>query len=438
MSIFSRSVNGTAAFYWIVFGQLVSLLGSGLTSFALSVWVFRETGSALAYSVVLVFILLPVALGSFVAGPLVDRWDRRRILMITDTTSALLTLGLALLYHDDQLQLWHVYIALFIGGIATSFQIPAQQAIIPLLITKEKLGRAAGLSQLPGTVSEIFSPLLAGVLLVSIGLGGVFLIDMLTFIIGISTVFVVHIPAPIVTEKNTQSSRFRDEFTAGFRYLWINRPFLHLTGFITLTVFTLGAYYALYPPLILTLASEDVLGIVNALIGVGSLVGAGFLSLWQIKRRMRAIFVAAIVMSAGGIFAGVQTDLIGITIGLIAAFGSLPVLIGLNRVLYQLKAPPHLLGRIFAFRLAVGTTAQTIGALLAGLLAERVFEPIIIQSGEAGRGIALALIVTGGVFFAGTLLFAFIPTLRQLERRLPDYEPLATLAQSEPTPSPTD
>ena len=130
----SRSVNGASAFYLIVFGQLVSLLGSGLTSFGLSVWVFRESRSTLAYSVVLVFILLPVALGSFIAGPLVDRWDRRRILLLTDTTSALMTLALALLHSTHQLQLGHVYVALFVSGIALSFQIPAQQAIVPLLI----------------------------------------------------------------------------------------------------------------------------------------------------------------------------------------------------------------------------------------------------------------------------------------------------------------
>jgi MFS family permease len=305
----SRSVNGASAFYLIVFGQLVSLLGSGLTSFGLSVWVFRESRSTLAYSVVLVFILLPVALGSFIAGPLVDRCDRRRILLLTDTTSALMTLALALLHSTNQLQLGHVYAALFVSGIALSFQIPAQQAIVPLLIQKEKLGRAAGLSQLPGTMSEIVAPLLAGALLVSVGLGGIFLIDFVTFLIGIFTIFLVNIPSPLPETSPTSAPGFREEFTAGFRYLWIQRPFLYLTGYITLMVFTLGAYYALYPPLILSMASDNVLGLVNALIGLGSLAGVVLLGIWKIDRRVRAILAAGLLMSLGGIVAGLRPNL---------------------------------------------------------------------------------------------------------------------------------
>jgi MFS family permease len=408
-------LHGTAAFYCIVFGQLISLIGSGLTSFGLSAWVFRETGSPLAYSVVLVFILLPIALGSFVAGPLVDRWDRRRILILTDTTSALITLVLALLHTTGQLAIWHVYIALFVSGIAAAFQIPAQQSIIPLLVDRSRLGRAAGLSQLPSTVSEIIAPLLAGGLLLTIGLGGIFLIDMTTFVIGIISVFIVQIPPLSPHDIQAAAPSLRQEFTAGFRYLWTVRPFLYLTAFITLTIFTLGAMYALYPPLILTLTDEGTLGTINALTGIGSLVGSMLLTLLPIQRRIRAILIAALVMGAAGFAVGLNTHVLWIAVGLVIYFGALPVVIGLNRTLYQLKAPAHLLGRIFAFRLAVGTFAQTLGALLAGLLAERLG-----ATGDVEQGIGAAIVFFAAVFGVGTVIAAATPMLHSLERKLPD------------------
>ena len=350
-------LQGMSAFYFITFGQLISLLGSGISSFGISVWVLRETGSTLAYSGVLVFILLPIALGSFIAGPLVDRWDRRRILIITDSVSAGVTVLLALLYTTIGLQLWHIYVALFVSGIALAFQFPAQQAIIPLLVPKEQLGRAAGVSQLPGSVSEIAAPVMAGILLTAVGLGGVLLIDFVTFLVGITTVLLVRIPPPQAAPEKTGTS-FREEFLAGFRFLWDKRPFRYLTGFITLTVGILGAYQALYPPLILALGNETTLGIANTIIGVSALVGTTLLSIIVIRRRMRAIYLAGLVMGVSGLIAGWQPNLFIAIPALAIGFGVLPILIGLNRVLYQVKAPAEILGRVFAFRLAVRVIAS--------------------------------------------------------------------------------
>ncbi|MEL7435770.1 MAG: MFS transporter, partial [Chloroflexota bacterium] len=255
-----------------------------------------------------------------------------------------------------------------------------------------------------------------------IGLGSIFFIDFATFLIGILTIFLVDIPSPQPDTSLIEEPKFIEEFTAGFRYLWVHRPFLYLTGYITLMVFTLGAYYALYPPLILSLASDSVLGIVNALVGVGSLIGAILLGIWKFKKRVRVILLAGILMSLGGMFAGMQPTLFLIVPGLVLAFGTVPFLIGLNRALYQLKAPPALLGRIFAFRLAVGTGAQTIGALLAGFIAENVFKPVSVDTLGAGQGIAFTLLLFGWLFLITTLIAFTIAPLRQLEQRLPDFQ----------------
>lgn len=418
-----KRFTGERAFHVLVFGQLLSLLGSGLTGFGMSIWILRETGSTLAFGVSLVVILLPIALGSFIAGPLVDRWDRRRMLIVADSALGVLTLILALLYQSDQIALWHVYLTSFLSGLALAFQIPAQQAVMPLLLPQDKLTRAAGISQLPGTVSEIVAPLLAGALIVSIGLFGIFLIDVITFVIGIVTVLLVHIPPLPPTNPTVSRPRFSDEFMAGFRYLWVQRPFFYLTGFITLTVFTFGVYQTLVPPLILRMSSEAMLGVTQSLIGVASLVGVVLLSTWKIRGRIRAIFVSALIMAGAGVSAALPVHLVW-TMGSIAlAFGVVPVLIGLNRALYQAKAPSELLGRIFAFRLAAGTTAQTLGALLAGLTAEAVFTPII--GIERSSNAALALFAL--IYLVGVGILLFIRPLRQLETRIPDRQQVPSL-----------
>jgi hypothetical protein len=264
---------------------------------------------------------------------------------------------------------------------------------------------------------------MAGILLTAVGLGGVLLIDFATFLVGIATILLVRIPAPHQAAIEKPQTSFREEFLAGFRFLWEKRPFLYLTCFITLTVGTLGAYQTLYPPLILTLGTEATLGIANTLIGVSSLVGTTILSIIVIRRRMRAIYIAGLVMGISGLIAGWQPSLFSMIPALAIGFGVLPILIGLNRVLYQVKAPAAILGRVFAFRLAVGTTAQTLGALLAGLLVEGVLDPLLVTSpAESGRGAALALIVTGTLYLVGTLLAIAVRPLRQLELRLPDQD----------------
>jgi MFS family permease len=412
----ARRLTGQSAFYTIVLGQLFSLFGSGLTGFALSVWIFQETGSTLAYGAVLVMILLPITLGSLVSGPLIDRWDRRKVLLITDTISACGTLAIAALHLTGNLQLWHIYLVLFTNGLATSFQFPAQQAVIPLLVEQSKLTRAAGIVQLPDSFSTIVAPLVAGALLDRIGLGGILLIDVITYFIGVFTVYIVQIPPVQAQGRKLTPGRLWAEFTVGLTYLKEARPFLYMTGYITLMVGVLGAYQATYAPMILNLSDGTTLGAMNTVIGVGTLLGTALLSVWNIQWRMRALLISGVVMGVGGLLAGFSSNLIWIGAALFLAFGASPFLIGVNRALYQLKMAPEILGRVFAFRLMVGTLGQILGVIVSSVLAAQL---------PVERPIAWTLSGFGALFLVGTLVASRLPPLRDLETLLPDNQPPA-------------
>src|SRR5512138_1546391 len=161
----------------IWFGQTISLLGSGLTGFALGVWVYQTTGKVTSYALVALFTVIVTLLLSPVSGALVDRWNYRLMMLVSDAASALTTLVIAGLFYTGKLELWHIYVSVALNAGFATFQQPAYTALISRLVPAEQLGRASGMVQMGLAVSDVFAPLLAGMLLVQIKLSGVFLID---------------------------------------------------------------------------------------------------------------------------------------------------------------------------------------------------------------------------------------------------------------------
>src|SRR3990172_2252777 len=156
----------------IWFGQLVSTLGSGLTGFALGVWVYQQTHSVTLFALNMLAQTLPNVLLAPIAGALADRWDRRRVMLLSDVGAGLSTLAIALLFLSGRLEIWHVYIVTAVGAACTAFQWPAYSAATTMLVPKQQLGRAGGMVQIGEAMGQLISPALAGALFVAIGLGG--------------------------------------------------------------------------------------------------------------------------------------------------------------------------------------------------------------------------------------------------------------------------
>ena len=178
-------------FLIVCLGQLVSLTGSGITSFALGVWIYQKTGSVTQFALMALAATLPMILISPFAGALVDRWNRRWAMILSDTGAALCTLCIATLFWYDRLEVWQLYLLTAIAGTFNAFQWPAYTAATTMIVPKEQLGRASGIMQIGRGVAQVVAPGIAGVLLVTIGLRGIILIDFASFTIALMTLLFV-------------------------------------------------------------------------------------------------------------------------------------------------------------------------------------------------------------------------------------------------------
>ncbi|HXD12080.1 MAG TPA: MFS transporter, partial [Anaerolineales bacterium] len=185
------SVQGMKTFLVIWVGQLISILGSGLTSFALGVWIFSQTGKATPFALTILFGNLPRILLLPVAGSLADRWNRRWVMILSDTGNALVTISVFVLLLFGNLQFWHIYLIVTLGSIFSAFQEPAYSASVTMLVPKKDLSRANGMIQMGQALEMVVTPIIAGVLFVAIGLSGILVIDFVTFLFAVGALLLV-------------------------------------------------------------------------------------------------------------------------------------------------------------------------------------------------------------------------------------------------------
>jgi DHA3 family macrolide efflux protein-like MFS transporter len=191
-----KKPTGMFGFTLVWIGQLVSILATQMTTFALTIWVFQKTGSATSLALVQVFFITPLLLVSPIAGVMVDRHNRKLMMMVSDLTAGLATVAILVLQYLGVLEVWHLYVAAVFQGLGNSFQWPAYSAAISTMLPKEQYGRANGMMSLLEMGPGIFAPLLAGALFPIIGLTGVLSFDVITFIFAIVVLIWVRIPQP--------------------------------------------------------------------------------------------------------------------------------------------------------------------------------------------------------------------------------------------------
>jgi len=420
-------------FFIVWGGQLVSVLGTTMTGFGLQIWVFVETGSVTNLALVSLFFTLPAIIISPFAGALVDRWDRRNVMLASDAIAGAATLLVAILYTTDALALWHIYILVGIGSAGNAFQAPAWMASIPLLVPKAQLGRANGLVQLNEGLSLVLAPAIAGFLLVTSGLGAVLLVDVVTFLVGVSTLAVVRIPRP---EQHTETSTgsVLGDAIAGWRYIKERSGLFGLLWVYAGVNFSLAFGNVLFIPLVVSFASEGAAGGVLSAAGFGLVAGSIAVSAWGgPKKRVRGTMIAIAVGGIGVAFAGVRPSVVVVTMSAFSLMAVIPVANTASQVLWQLKVPPAVQGRVFAIRRMISQGISPVAILLAGPLADNVFEPLLVEGGGLagsvgtligtgqGRGIGLMFIVTGLLTFLLGIVGYALPRVRHLETELPDY-----------------
>lgn len=422
------------AFGLMWFGQLISLVGSGLSRFALGVWVFERTGSATQFTLILLFAFLPGLLTAPLAGALVDRWQRRWVMFGCNLTSALGVLGIVLLVRADALQIWHVYLVAGISSAVNSFHWPAYIASTTQMVPKRHLGRANGLLQFGMASAESLAPVLAGVLLAWVGMAGLVLIDVVTFLFAASTLLLVRIPQPEASGagRRARGGLFRE---AAFGWTFIReRPgLLGLLVFFALINLVSSGCTALVIPMMLSFSTREVLSYVQSASGAGLLVGSIFMTVTGGPRpRIYGVLGFGLLFGVALAIAGLRPSPVLIGTGLFLAMFGVPLINGSSQAIWQVKVPPDVQGRVFAVRRLIAQFTAPLGFLCAGPLADYVFRPLLAEGGPLagsvgrvlgvgpGRGIGLIFVIAAALPIVVSLWSWARPHVRRVEEELPD------------------
>jgi DHA3 family macrolide efflux protein-like MFS transporter len=421
-------------FLLIWFSQLISLTGTGLTGFALGVWVYQRTGSVTQFALISIATTLPGILFSPIAGALVDRWDRRWAMFLSDAGASMCTLSICLLLFAGRLQVWEIYIAMAISSTVTAFQWPAYSAATTLLVPKKHLGRASGMVQIAEAVAQIGSPVMAGVMMGIFPIYTILLLDFATYLFALFILLITRFSKPEATaESKARQGSLLHEAAFGWNYIVARPGLVGLLIFFAVINFSTGFAQVLFTPLVLSFTTPVVLGTIMSVGGIGFLGGSLVMSIWGgPKRRILGILGFNLMQGVAFLAAGFPPRVIIIAVAVFFLFFSIPMIDGCSQAIWQVKTAPDVQGRVFAMRRMIAWSALPLSYFLAGPLADHLFTPLLIQGGPLadsvgqitgvgpGRGIALFFIVMGLIVLAASGVGFLYPRLRGLEVELPD------------------
>ncbi len=426
--------KGMLTFTIVWVGQLISTLGSGLTSFALGIWIYQETGSPTLFVINILVWTLPNVLISPVVGVISDRWDRRLVMMMGDTGAGLSTLFVVMVLFLGDLQIWHIYLATAINSTFGAFQWPAFSAATSTLVPKKHLGRAAGMSQIGDAVSHFATPAIAGALYVSLGMKFILTVDLVTYLAALGTLMAVRFPRPRSTEAGeSQKESFWGEALFGWKYIRARPGLLGLLTVFASLNFLWSLTFPLLVPMLLDMTTPDMVGYVQSIGGLGMLISTLVMSAWGgPKRRILGIFWAEALSGVAGIFLGLRPSLSMISAAMFGMHLILPTSNANSQAIWQSKVAQDVQGRVFAIRRMIAFSIEPIAVILAGPLAERVFEPQMMPGGGLasifgdllgtgpGRGIGLMFALSGFVYVLIAMVILLHPRIRRVEVELED------------------
>ncbi|NMO13493.1 MFS transporter [Pyxidicoccus fallax] len=429
-------------FFTVWFGQLISTLGSGLTNFALGAYVYETSGSVTNFALVMFFGSLPLVILSPLAGVLADRWDRRKIILWGDIGSAvsILLIWLLLVGHDSgywTIKAWYFYLPLFLGSACSALCFPAWIATVPLIVPRQHLGRASGMTELSSALAQIFGPILSSSLMGPIGLRGILVLDAISYLFAVGVLLFVRFPQPSRdAEKSDAPRSLKEDLREAWNFIRERPGLRRLMLFVTSIGFVVYMVMLLINPLVLAFGDVQDLGRIATTAGVGGLLGGILTSVWGgPKRRVLGLMGFSAVASLVLLLAALPPS-VPLIAGAAAVFlFTFPLISSSNQVLWQTKTPPSLQGRVASLRRVLFQGTGLTVTLMGGILADQIFEPAMMPGGVLastlgqvigvgkGRGIAVMFIALSGLLLANVVMLAFSPRVRNLETELPDVLP---------------
>ena len=434
----TQTTHSYRTFVIVWFGQTISIMGTGLTNFGVSVWIFLETGSVTALAMVGLAAFLPRSLLAPFAGAYVDRWNRRTAMMVSDAGSGAATIVLALLFITGNANVASLAAVVAVSSAFEALQWPAYQATATLLVPKEQYSRAHGLIQMSDAAGRLLPPILAAGILAIGSVSALIAIDIATFLFAIGSLLIVRFPAPPESEVGIAAEGKSVLGDAGFGFLYIHhRPgWRGLLGLQFAMNMALGFVFLLLTGYVLTVSSEQTLGFITSVSALGFLAGAVLMTAWKGATRRKVLLIVGCVAAVG-----VSLLLFGLSSALVAATGVLFAanLIGAvqnstYRALWQAKVEPDVQGRVFSARMMIVLLAMPLAFVLIGPLMDHVFIPLSESGSAFGDTLRTLFGSNDGApyraFFAFAGLWMVVAAvggwaygpLRHLERDVPDFD----------------
>jgi len=394
-------------FLIIWFGEFVSSIGSGLTAFALAVYVFQMTGTATSVSLVILFSFLPSILLSPVAGVLADRFDRRLMMIIGDSLSALGLLFIFLIMATGEIALWQICLGVTISSIFIALLEPSYKATITDLLTEEQFSKASGLVQLAASSKYLFSPIIAGFLLTVTNTETILIIDISTFFVTVLTVMFVKRNLQVMKKKQERHN-FLKSLVEGWYAVKENGFVMYLIMIISLVTFFIGFVQTLLTPMMLSLTDVKMLGIIQSFSSIGLIISSLIIGIFVISTK----YTKQLVIGLG--FAGYFISMMGLTTNIyfiggaiFLLFAALPFVNTSAEVLIRKTIENEKQGRAWGIIGIISQLGYVVAYSISGLLADNVFNPLLVEGGALastigrvigtgqGRGIGLLFIISG-------------------------------------------
>ncbi|MGW0586754.1 amino acid adenylation domain-containing protein [Streptosporangium sp. NPDC002607] len=421
-------------FATVAAGQLISIVGSSLTEFAVPLWIYITTGSLARFALFSVLALVPGMLVSPLAGALVDRYDRRRVMLAGDVGAFGTQLALGVLLWTGNLQVWHIYPLLVLLSVALTFQRLAYNSAVPQLVPKRFLGHANGVVQMVTGTAQLVVPLLAVGLMAVVGLEGILVLDVVSYVFAIGVLLFVRFPRTMAWKRRESLVA---EMVEGWRFSWGNRGFRGMLFFFAVLNVFLSPLFLLISPLVLGFATLEDVGRISFAGGLGVFLGGLTMTVWggPRRRRLRGVMLSTLVLSLFCLVTGLRQNLPLIAVGAFGMSFWLTMLNGVYATIIQVKVPQRFHGRVIALNTLIAWSTLPIGFGLVAPYGSALFEPLLTPGGPLagtvglvlgtgeGRGVGLMYVLFAVAIAVTALVAMRTRTLSRFDLDVPDALP---------------